>query len=635
MSKAYDRVEWGFVVAMMRKLGLNERWIHLIYHCMSTVRYRVVINGNVSKPFAPGRGLRQGDPLSPYLFLFCSEGLSASLSKLKNDNHLKGVKACRRGPSITHLFFADDSFLFFRANAVECDIVKNLLKLYEEKSGQMVNFDKSGLFFSLNTDSCKASVKNTFGIQDVSNPEKYLGLPSIVGKCKRRAFHSIIEKIRKRISTWNKRWLSQAGKEVFIKAVLQAIPSYTMSVFLLPQTLCEEIDKIIRSYWWSKDGFKKGMAWIRWQTMCKGKWDGGLGFRSMECFNKALIGKQIWRLMKNEDSLVYKVFKAKYFPAGDILEAKIGSRPSLIWRGICVCKENLKEGMMWRVGNGEKIVAWGDCWIPNLQWHKPMGPVTLEERNRRVRDFIDQRTGQWSENNLKEAFTEAEVKEIIKILPSRTRKEDRLVWKRTNDGCYSVKSGYHFFLQHLNEATDECTNKSLHDPQQGKFWKLLWRTNVSPKVRMFAWRSCHEILPVMSNLVKRKLANSPLCPRCREEDETVLHVLLNCKYANDVWRRWQAIPMCLRRNFQTAKEWFLSAMREMEPLIFKEALVILWGLLNWRNKEILGEKRKLLGMFLIRQSQCKKSIKKHKPNPTQLNQRGSVIGKHLLKVFLK
>lgn len=185
MSKTYDRVEWTFFEAMMRKMGFNERWIYLMVHCMSTVRYHVILNGNVSYEFFPEKGLQQGDPLSPYLFLFYSEGLSVSITKLKSDNVLKGVKACARGPSITHFFFADDSFLFLRENSMECNIIKDLLGLYEMKSGQKVNFDKFDLFFSPNTcDSSRTCVKNIFEIQDVCNPEKYLGLLSVLRRDK-------------------------------------------------------------------------------------------------------------------------------------------------------------------------------------------------------------------------------------------------------------------------------------------------------------------------------------------------------------------------------------------------------------------------------------------------------------------
>jgi hypothetical protein len=111
MSKAYDRVEWSFLGQMMEKLGFCQRWIQLIMKCVSTVSYRIKVNGALSESFEPERGLRQGDPLSPYLFLLCAEGFSALLAKAEEDGLISGVKICRNAPSISHLLFVDDSLI--------------------------------------------------------------------------------------------------------------------------------------------------------------------------------------------------------------------------------------------------------------------------------------------------------------------------------------------------------------------------------------------------------------------------------------------------------------------------------------------------------------------------------------------
>lgn len=113
MSKAYDRVEWCFLRAMMTKLGFDDRWIKLIMKCVSTVRYQVKVNGELSEVFVPQRGLRQGDPLSPYLFLLCAEAFSALLKKGERDNLLAGVKVCNNAPSISHLLIAGSYRLSF------------------------------------------------------------------------------------------------------------------------------------------------------------------------------------------------------------------------------------------------------------------------------------------------------------------------------------------------------------------------------------------------------------------------------------------------------------------------------------------------------------------------------------------
>ena len=120
MSKAYDRVEWAYLESMMKKMGFGERWISLIMMCVTSMSFSILINGEPKGAITPSRGLRQGDLLSPYLFLLCGEGLSAMLKKKEREGLIRGVSAARQAPSISHLFFADDSVIFYRATKEEC-----------------------------------------------------------------------------------------------------------------------------------------------------------------------------------------------------------------------------------------------------------------------------------------------------------------------------------------------------------------------------------------------------------------------------------------------------------------------------------------------------------------------------------
>ena len=182
MSKAYDRVEWDYLQAIMLKLGFNDRWVRLIMECVSSVSYAVMVNGEPKGYIKPQRGLRQGDPLSPYLFLLCAEVLSALLRKVERDSLIKGVSICRGGPRISHLFFADDSIIFCRASNNDCIALSNILVLYANASGQMVNSDKTGLFFSYNTSPhIRQIICSHFGTSMTTPFDKYLGLPPVVG----------------------------------------------------------------------------------------------------------------------------------------------------------------------------------------------------------------------------------------------------------------------------------------------------------------------------------------------------------------------------------------------------------------------------------------------------------------------
>jgi hypothetical protein len=151
MSKAYDRVEWNFLTALMGKMSFHPKFISIITEYISTVSYSILINGAPHGNFKPFRGIRHGDPLSPYLFILYAKGLYNLLQKSESEGSIHGVSLCRSGPKLTHLFFADDSLLFCRAKIEECRHLQEILSLYEAASGQQLNKEKTTLFFSKNT----------------------------------------------------------------------------------------------------------------------------------------------------------------------------------------------------------------------------------------------------------------------------------------------------------------------------------------------------------------------------------------------------------------------------------------------------------------------------------------------------
>jgi hypothetical protein len=151
MRKVYDRVEWSFLEKIMRKMGFSTKWVDLIMKCVSTVTYKVKINGDYTEQILPQRGLRQGDPLSPYLFIICAEGLSALIREAERRGDIEGIRVCTPAPRVTHLFFADDTLILLKATVRGARCLHQVLELYEEVSGQMVNKDKTTIMFSPNT----------------------------------------------------------------------------------------------------------------------------------------------------------------------------------------------------------------------------------------------------------------------------------------------------------------------------------------------------------------------------------------------------------------------------------------------------------------------------------------------------
>ena len=358
MSKAYDRVEWVFlknILLSLGSLGFQQSWVNLIVECVTTVSYSILVNREPEGMIYSSRGIRQGDPLAPYLFLFYAEGLNAILRKATVAKEIEGFSLCRRGPKITHLFFADDCLLLCRSNLAECEKIKELLAVYEATSGQMVNKDKTTLFFSKNTDEeSQEVIKQSLSVPAIQHYEKYLGLPSFVGKNKKACFTLVMERIWAQMMGWKEKLLSQAGKEVMIKVVIQSIPAYSMSVFRFPTSLCKDIEAMIRKFWWGHEE-KKKIHWVKWSSLCSSKFVGGMGFRDFQHFNNALLVEQVWRLFHQKDTLLYRVFKSKFFPNGSIFYAAVPAKCLFAWRSIMQAREVIQKGAIWRVGDGLSI----------------------------------------------------------------------------------------------------------------------------------------------------------------------------------------------------------------------------------------------------------------------------------------
>ena len=196
MSKAYDRVEWNFLCRLMAKMGFDDRWIQLIYGCISSVSYSILVNGEPHGDIKPTRGLRQGNPLSPYLFLLVSEGLNGLIQQAVGVGDIKGFSLYRNGPRISHLFFADDTLLFCRAELREVQSVQNILRKYELALGQKINQGKTTLFFGQSVSLVlKNAIKNLLGVPEIREYERYLGLPAVVGKNRRASLNYIKERV--------------------------------------------------------------------------------------------------------------------------------------------------------------------------------------------------------------------------------------------------------------------------------------------------------------------------------------------------------------------------------------------------------------------------------------------------------
>ncbi|XP_042030015.1 uncharacterized protein LOC121776939 [Salvia splendens] len=344
---------------MLCRMGFNDRFIRWIMMCVPSVKYFVVNNNNKVGPITASRGLRQGDPLSPYIFILCAEGFSAILRRGERLGRLHGCRISR-----SHLFFADDSLLFFRANQQEGNVVKGCIIEYEEALGQLINYNKSEAFFSSNTAT--------------------------------NAMTEVCELLGVNLSN---------GRD----------------------NICDDLGKMLNGYWWGDTENRKKIHSAAWDKLCVPKYKGGMGFRKLKEFNISTLGKHLRRLIENPDSLLGRVLKARCFPRHGILDAgKVGNQSSF-WSGLVAAKDRLKTDFRQHIGDGRETLIYGNWW-PSVDKLHPISCRDDRFCDATVLELFFEGAHVWNEAVVRAVFNEKEAEQLLSIRLARSSREGALFW---------------------------------------------------------------------------------------------------------------------------------------------------------------------------------------------------------------
>ncbi|KAL0016452.1 hypothetical protein SO802_003521 [Lithocarpus litseifolius] len=295
LKKAYDKLEWSFIRDTLHRANLLGRLIDIIMSCVTSVSTSILFNGGSLEESSPSRGIRQGDSLSPYLFILCIDYLGQLIAEKCETKCWTPVKASRGGLAFSHLFFVDDIVLFAKADQINCFTIQDVLDQFCDITGQMVSESKSRVFFSLNVDRDKReSFSDILGIQSTPNLGRYLGIPI---KAKDHPIKILT------LSGLKANMLSLARRSVLVQASSSTIPNYVMHCTHLPSKILDGIGRVNRNFLWGTSEQAKKVHWVGWDKITRPKEEGGLGLQSARGRNIALLSKLNWRFHMESESL--------------------------------------------------------------------------------------------------------------------------------------------------------------------------------------------------------------------------------------------------------------------------------------------------------------------------------------------
>ncbi|XP_074296900.1 uncharacterized protein LOC141627561 [Silene latifolia] len=557
MSKAYDRIRWDFLHRTLICFGFPNGLIKLIMSVVTTVSYEVLVNANRS---------------------------------------IYGIKLSRNAPSLSHLLFADDSIFFLQDKEEAYSKLKQILAYFCSASGQIMNESKSGILFSPST--TMRSVREGLRVLHISENKgigRYLGISTEFGSSKKEIFNALIEKVRRRISSWNAIFLSPAGRLTLISSVLSTLSNYVLSVFKIPVSVANKINSLLSHFWWAGTRLRSTIHWCSKNFISLPKSEGGLGIRNIQCMNQALFGKLAWKVLSMKDSLVSRVFYDKLICNDDLVmpgSLKSCSYQSWGCKSLSFGMELLLAHVGWKPGVNSKLRIWNCGWVSGevppqttrLAFPPPDSMLCFT-----VKDLLTPSLC-WNHELIFDLFEPEWARRICAMPICNTDVDDYVYWKLTSSGIYSVKSGYAVCLASYLRIHSSTKDESRIDASTKVFCKKrLWRLPGPQVWKILVWRILTDSLSVGAEFAKRNLINGSVCPWCGEDGMvgTLEHLFRDCFLVKCLWA---CSSIGISTEFSTSvrlrdliKNWinYFYTKEDSSNTVIR-FLSVLWSL--WRNR---------------------------------------------------
>jgi hypothetical protein len=558
IAKAFDSVSWGLLFEILRKLGFGRKFCEWIAILLSTASTRVMLNGEPGPPIWHRRGLRQGDPLSPMLFVLVINMLNKLLAKATELGILRRLARQELATSVS--LYADDVVIFCHPDEPELRAVRDMLRLFGHTSGLHTNFTKCSVSPIACPDEVAVAAAEVMECQLAPYPVKYLGIPLAVRRLPSAANQSLVDRIADRLPTWRAAMMPKAGRLALIKSVLAAIPLHQLMVLSMDKKSIKKIERIFRGFLWAgRAATHGGHCHVNWSRVCRPLRLGGLGIPDLGRTAISLRVRWLWKMRTD---------------------------PLRPWRGLDmhfsrVERQIFDASTFMVLGDGASALFWEDKWLdgcsiqdiaPDLFALIPRRP----RKRRTVREALVERSWITDITGALSALALWQYVQVwIRLRSVQLSEEpDRLVWRWTTNGQYTSKS---------------CYNALFEGALVSSSWRLNWKSWAPPRVKFFIWLACLDRCWTAERLARRGLPHPARCLLCDQAEETMMHLLTGCPFARTIWHevlswiRSTSTPPVAGDDFTA---WWASALRATPRALRKgtSSMILLTAWWIWKHR---------------------------------------------------
>ncbi|GJT75174.1 RNA-directed DNA polymerase, eukaryota, reverse transcriptase zinc-binding domain protein [Tanacetum coccineum] len=475
-EKAYDSVRWDFLDDILVKFGFGIKWRGWIQNCLNSSKGSILVNGSPTEEFQFYKGLKQGDPLSPFLFILVMESLHISFQRVVDVGMFTGIKLSS-SLNISHLFYADDAIFLGQWNDSNIDTLVHVMECFYRVSGLRINLCKSKIMgIHVDADRIK-SAASKLGCLVLNTPFLYLGTKVGENMSRVHAWKEVIVKIKSCLSNWKLKTLSIGGRFTLLKSVLGSTPIFHMSIYKVPSSVLHLLESIRSHFFHGHDPRSKKASWVNWNKVLTAKERGGLGVSSLYALNRGLMCKWVWPFFAHKSLLWSREVK------------------KLQNQGV-----NIFDYIRIKIGNGDITSFWKDKWHNEGVLKDVFPRLYALERHQNVNihtKLIDYSLVNSFRRNPRSGVEEFQLDNLSRLVSTITLSSavDRYVWSLENSGEFSVKS--------IRQVIDANCFPVIHSATR-------WVKSVPLKVNIMAWKIKMDGLPTRMNISRRRRIGSKI-----------------------------------------------------------------------------------------------------------------------------